>query len=99
MSEGLCSKTTSLSLGILFAMMHIVGTIGILLGSMKYVEKLHFIVTPYTVSSFSIWTFLTGIILAFMGGFIIGFVFTHIYNYLSCSNYKMPKTTTRKARR
>jgi|SRR3989344_870393 len=99
MSECLCPKTTGLSLGILFAIIHGVAAIGISLGAMKYVEKLHFITIQHAVQPFSIWTFLTGLILAFMAGFIVGFIFTKLYNYFSCCQREVPKTRTKKARR
>ncbi len=76
------TKKVALTLGILFALLH---TIGVLLMStfMKYWTWVHFVTFQYTTQAFNFVTLIVGIVGAFLGGLILGWLFALIYNKLS----------------
>ncbi len=80
MAEKLNLKKVSLSVGITFAILHILGVIGILAGLLTWWQSLHFISIPFTVQAFSIGTLIIGIIKAFVCGAVVGLIFAVVYN-------------------
>jgi len=77
------SKRTALSLGILFAIMHTIGVIAILSGALDYIMKVHFLTKSYIILPFDLVTFVLGVATAFVMGWIVGWLFASIYNYLT----------------
>lgn len=80
--EEVNTKKVALTLGILFAVLH---TIGVLLMSplIKYWTWVHFVSIQYAVQPFNFVTLIVGIVGAFLGGLILGWLFALIYNKLS----------------
>ncbi len=76
------SKKVSLSLGILFAILHTAGVIAILNGIIGFAQRVHFISEQVTVLSFNIGDFITGIAGAFIAGYVVGWLYSLIYNKL-----------------
>jgi len=76
------TKKVSLSLGIVFAIMHTIGIIGIFVGLIKYAEWVHFINDELTVQPFSLLPFVLGIATAFVIGAVVGWLFATVYNFM-----------------
>ncbi|MBI2148530.1 hypothetical protein HYU23_02525 [Candidatus Woesearchaeota archaeon] len=81
MAEKLNMQKTALSLGILFAVVHGVGTL-FMSTWMKYWQWAHFVSMQYTATGFSFGAWVGGIVLAFVLGLIVGGLFALIYNKL-----------------
>lgn len=74
------SRKVSLTMAILFAILHTVGVLAILSGAVDYLMKVHFLTKSYIVLPFDIGTFLLGVAGAFVVGYAVGWLFTWIYN-------------------
>ena len=73
-------RRVSLTVAILFAITHTFGIIAILSGATDYIMKIHFLTKSYIILPFDIGTYLIGVITAFVVGYVVGLVFTGIYN-------------------
>lgn len=82
MAEKLDAKKLALSLGILSGLLH---AIGVLLMSqlLRYWTWVHFVTVQYTVQPFNFGIFAAGIVIAFVIGTVVGWLFALIYNKLS----------------
>lgn len=81
MVDKLNTRKTALSLGLLFALMHSIGTLLISFTALpKAWTAMHFMNVNYTLLPFSMAAWLTGIVLAFAFGTVLGAVFSTIYN-------------------
>ena len=81
MAEKLDMKKVSLSLGILFAIMHGIGSLAITT-YMKYWQWAHFMTMQYTPTGFNVGVWIGGIVVAFVCGAVVGGLYTLIYNKL-----------------
>ena len=76
-----------LTLGIFSALMHaiwaIVVGIGIGQNIINFIFPLHFLNVVYQVTSFNFTTMLLLVIMAFVGGHIMGWLFATLWNYIS----------------
>ena len=80
-------KTAALSLGSLFAILH-AGWVILVAGKYGtpmygYMMSMHFTNSPMQLSAFSPITGLTGIVLVFIVGAVIGGLFAYLWNYFS----------------
>ena len=73
-------RKVSLTLAIVFAILHTIGIIAILSGAIDYVMWVHFLTKSYIILPFDVGTFLLGLAGAFVLGYVIGWLFTLIYN-------------------
>lgn len=74
-----------LSLGILFTLMHLTWVISVaVLGekAVTYLAGMHFITDGFVTLPVTLGASITGIVLAFVSGYVIGGVFTLIWNKL-----------------
>ena len=76
-------KHISFTLGVLFAILHIIGTILIQFKIIRYIEVLHFMDMTYYIQPFSLLLWLIGIGFAFLVGCFIGWLYATMYNYFS----------------
>ena len=83
LTEKLNVRNAGLSLGILFAIMHILGIITMRLGGLKYWMWAHFVDFNYTIQNFNVLALIVGTAVAFAVGVFIGIIFTLLYNALS----------------
>ncbi len=81
MAEKLSPKKLGLSLGIVFAAMHVLGVLA-MTNLIQYWQWVHFLKVQYVVSAFSFGTFLLGALVAFVVGMILGYVVALLYNKL-----------------
>ena len=82
MTEELSVKKVALSTGLLFPVGYIIGVIALLSGLMKYWLQLHFVSIEYTIQSFSLWSLLVGILVAFVFGAVAGGLLATLYNWV-----------------
>lgn len=84
MVQELNSNRAGLALGTLFAIFHFIWLIliGINFGqtSANIWHSMHFISDMHTIEAFSFGTALIGLILAFVAGYVIGWLFAYLYN-------------------
>lgn len=77
-------KAAALSLGLFFAIIHLIGVILIQVGGSALINwklGLHFLSgVSYTVTAFGIGTLIIGLIAAFVVGAILGALFAWLYN-------------------
>jgi len=76
-------KNAALSVGIFAAVLHFIGVILIVLTNgqlLNWKLSLHFIFIDFTMLSFNWLTFVLGIILAFVIGYVVGGLFALIWN-------------------
>ncbi len=82
--EKLNKNAVGLSLGIIFLIVHLLWIIAVVGGFAETLivwwNNSHFIHTNMTVTNFYIGTALLTLIRAFIGGYIIGWIFAFIYN-------------------
>ena len=83
MANILNTKKVSLTTGLVFAVMHTVGVIGIRIGLMKYWGWVHLVSFQYVLEKFNLGVFALGIVTAFLAGLIVGWLFTAVYNSLN----------------
>ena len=78
-------QKTGLVLGSLAALMHLLWSLMVAMGLaqwwMDWVFSLHFLNNPFTVGSFDIVTALILIVVTGIVGFVVGWVFSTIWNY------------------
>ncbi len=75
-------KKAALSLGGVFALSHLIGTLLIQAGLAKQILNMHFLDVDFTLLPFSVWVWLLGIVLAFIVGGVIGLIFSWIWNWV-----------------
>lgn len=77
---------TGLGLGTLAVTVHLIWVLMVLVGLaqwyMDWIFSLHFLNNPFNVHTFDFMTALTLLIVAGGVGFIVGWVFAYIWNYL-----------------
>jgi hypothetical protein len=85
MVDKLSGNKLGLALGLFFALIHLVWSLIVLSGVaqalLDWVYSLHFLTIPIVVGSFDIVKALLLIIMAFVGGFILGWIFAAIWNW------------------
>ena len=78
-------KKVGLTLGSLFALVHVIwaGIIKLGFGSnvLGGIMRLHFISCPAAIAPFKIGTAIFLVILTFVGGYVLGWLFATFYNY------------------
>lgn len=78
-------KQASLSVGVLFALMHFVWLLAVLVGLARGWVDLalgyHFVSKSYEILSFNLVTGLIGLVAAFVCGYVTGWVFAYIWNW------------------
>lgn len=76
-------KRVALSLGLLFALLHIIGVLLIVFGDyIAWSSSMHFMSFSYSVNPFDVVTLIIGAVLAFVAGAVIGWLFAAIWNAL-----------------
>ena len=75
-------KKLSLSLGGVFALSHLIGTLLIQAGLAKQILNLHFLDVNLVLLPFKVWVWLLGIALAFVVGAAAGLIFSWIWNWV-----------------
>lgn len=75
-------KKLALSLGGIFALFHLIGTLLIQAGLTRQILNLHFLDVNYTLLPFGFWVWLLGIALAFVVGAVCGLVASLIWNWV-----------------
>ena len=80
------TKQTALSLGLTFALFHAVWAIAVAVGfGQQWINwKLahHFVSVAASIAQFDIVTAILGVVLAFVCGLIVGWVFASIWNWV-----------------
>ncbi|MBI1961241.1 MAG: hypothetical protein HYS45_00900 [Parcubacteria group bacterium] len=80
----LSQKTAGLSLGSLFGLMHLGWVLAVAAGAGQQLadwwSAKHFVAGDYTVGAFSLGIAILGVILAFVFGYITGWVFAWLWN-------------------
>ncbi|MEW5996087.1 MAG: hypothetical protein AB1657_00635 [Candidatus Micrarchaeota archaeon] len=77
-------KRAAISLGLLFAVLHVIGIVLIAAtggGIVGWWHSVHFLSMAYTVAAFDIVTFIVGLVGAFVTGAVIGWLFAFIWNW------------------
>jgi ABC-type Fe3+ transport system permease subunit len=78
------SHTTGLALGSFFAVVHLLWALLVAAGwaqwTLDWIFRLHFITPPYTVGSFSLMLAIGLIVMTFIVGYVLGWVFAMIWN-------------------
>ena len=86
MVEEVNKNHLGLVLGSLTGLMHLIWVIvvGFGLGQSlaNFWHSLHFLGDMHTIAGFSFGTAVLGVILAFAGGYVVGFVFATLWNWL-----------------
>lgn len=79
------ANKVGLTLGSLFALVHLVWAILVRLGFgdniLGGIMRLHFISCPAAIAPFSIGTAIFLVVIAFVGGYALGWLFAMFYNY------------------
>lgn len=75
-------KKCSLSVGSVFALFHLIGTLLFQAGLAKQILNLHFLDMDLILLPFSVWVWLLGIALAFIVGAVTGLIFSSIWNWM-----------------
>lgn len=80
----LCKNRVGLTLGIFAALLHAIWASTVWLGVgrnvIDWIMPLHFLNVFYSISVFNLTTALTLVICAFVGGYIMGWIFAAIWN-------------------
>lgn len=83
---------TGLVLGIFAALLHAVWAIAVLIGVaqtyLDWIFPMHFINSVFEVATFSIVNAIILIVLAFIGGYVCGWVFAALWNWIEKSGKK-----------
>lgn len=76
-----------LTLGIFSALMHAIWAIAVGIGVgqnfINFIFPLHFLNIVYQVTSFNITTMLLLVVMGFVGGYVMGWIFAALWNYTS----------------
>lgn len=85
MAMEISEKRAAISLGLLFAVLHIVWVVLVTAtggGMMGWCQSIHFLTTgaAYTALPFDLLTFIVGIVGAFIVGAVVGWLFAFIWN-------------------
>lgn len=78
-------RKTGLSLGVVFALYHLLWVLAtMLMGTsfLKWVTSIHFISISYSVMAFDLMKLFLGLVTAFLLGLVLGVVFAYVYNRL-----------------
>ena len=86
--KGDCNKNLAgLTTGIFAAALHALWAVLVLLGVgqtyLDWIFPLHFVGNVYSVMSFSLGTAAILVVLAFVGGYVLGWLFTALWNALA----------------
>jgi hypothetical protein len=76
-------KAWTWTLAILFAVLHTIKVVLVLAGGLGYlnwVQAIHFTAVGAGALPFDAMNFVVGIVVAFIGGAVVGFLFASIYN-------------------
>jgi hypothetical protein len=88
--EKLSKAKTGLALGLFMAIVHAVWAIlvalGVAQGLIDWVTGMHMMVNPYVVSGFSLGAAVGLIVMVFVAGYILGWVFAALWNSLRKSS-------------
>lgn len=83
-------RTAALSLGLLFAVMHLAGIALTAAYGARWImsiQSLHFVAYPFTVLPVTGLAAIEGIIAAFIAGAVIGWVFAAIWNLVATAKF------------
>jgi len=87
MAEKLNKNKTGLSLGIFIALIHalwaVLVAIGVAESMLDWVFPMHFIGNVFSINAFSIVNALILIVCGFVGGYVMGWVFALIWNWVA----------------
>ncbi|MBW3004673.1 hypothetical protein KY310_02490 [Candidatus Woesearchaeota archaeon] len=79
------TNKVGLTLGSLVGLVHLIWAVMVKLGFgqgfLNWALKLHFISSPMAVTPFTIGNAIFLVILAFVGGYVLGWLFAAFYNY------------------
>lgn len=82
--DGLSKCQLGLALGVFVALMHAAWALlvaaGVGQGILDWIFPMHFLNSVYTILDFNLLNALILIIMAFVGGYVMGWVFAAIYN-------------------
>jgi hypothetical protein len=85
MADKLNKNQVALTLGIFAALVHLVWSIAVAIGIQTYIDwvlLLHSIKLDLILTNVVILNVIMLLVLAFIGGYIIGYVFAVLYNYI-----------------
>ena len=86
MVDELNKNHIGLTLGSIFGLMHLLWVIVVGLGFgqslANFWHSMHFLTDMHTFAGFSFGTAVLGVIMAFVSGYVIGFVFAALWNWL-----------------